>query len=118
MWGKLCLWQRGWRYWWFWKGWCNYTLFIHEEAEKDVRLSYILNAIYLSENLTVVDADIEAEKNKMRTSNPGKESAVNKYFIEKKENIMLSLKEQKLFEFLINNAKIKIEEKDMPLKKD
>ncbi|MCA6070425.1 MAG: trigger factor [Endomicrobium sp.] len=89
-----------------------------EEAEKDVRLSYILNAIYLSENLTVADADIEAEKNKMRTSNPGKESAVNKYFIEKKENIMLSLKEQKLFGFLIDNAKIKVEEKDMPLKKD
>lgn len=89
-----------------------------EEAEKDVRLSYILNAIYLSENLVVADADIETEKNKMKTSNPGKESAINKYFIEKKENIMLSLKEQKLLGFLIDNAKIKIEEKDMPLKKD
>ncbi|MCA6071861.1 MAG: hypothetical protein LE168_05825 [Endomicrobium sp.] len=54
----------------------------------------------------------------MKTSNPGKESAVDKYFVEKKENIILSLKEQKLFGFLIDNAKIKIEEKDMPLKKD
>ena len=89
-----------------------------EEAEKDVRLSYILNAIYLNENLAATDSDIEAEKNKMRVSNPGKENAIDKYFVEKKENIMLSLKEQKLFRFLIDNAKIKIEEKDMPLKKD
>jgi trigger factor len=89
-----------------------------EEAEKNVRLSYILNAIYENESLAVTDADIEAEKDKMRASNPGKENEVDKYFVEKKENIMLSLKEQKLFGFLIDNAKIKIEKKDMPLKKD
>ena len=89
-----------------------------EEAEKDVRLHYILNAVYLNENLAVTDADIEAEKNKMKSSNPGKESAVDKYFVEKKEDIMLLLKKQKSFEFLIDNAKMKIEEKDMPLKKN
>lgn len=89
-----------------------------EEAEKNVRLSYILNSIYTNENLAVTDADIESEKEKMKASNPGKESAVDKYFAEKKENIMLSLKEQKLFKFLLDNAKIKEEVKDMPLKKD
>ncbi len=89
-----------------------------EEAEKNVRLSYILNSIYTKENLAVNDADIEAEKEKMKSSNPGREAAVDKYFTENKENIMLSLKEQKLFKFLLDNAKIKEEVKDMPLKKD
>jgi trigger factor len=87
-----------------------------EEAENNVRLSYILNAIYANENLAVTDADIEAEKSKMKASNPERESSVDKYFDEKKESIMLSLKEEKLFGFFLKNAKVTIEEKDMPLK--
>ena len=89
-----------------------------EEAKKNVRLSYILNSVYAKENLTVTDADIEAEKNKMKSSNPGREVSVDKYFDEKKENIMLSLKEEKLFGFFLKNAKVDMEEKDMPVKKD
>ncbi|MDR1417688.1 MAG: trigger factor [Endomicrobium sp.] len=89
-----------------------------KEAQNNVRLSYILNEISKTENLAVTDAEIEVEKNKMKTSNQGRESDVDKYFIEKKENIMISLKEQKLFNFLIENAKIDIEQKDMPLNKD
>ncbi|MCL2390894.1 MAG: trigger factor [Endomicrobia bacterium] len=89
-----------------------------DEAEKNVRLSYILNTIYTNENLAVTDADLEAEKNKMKESNPGRTEAVDKYFAEKKENIMLSLKETKLFKFLLDNAKIKEEVKEMPLKKE
>ncbi|MDR1695655.1 MAG: trigger factor [Endomicrobium sp.] len=88
-----------------------------DEAEKNVRLSYILNTIYSGENLAVTDADLEAEKNRMKESNPSRLEAVDKYFAEKKENIMLSLKETKLFKFLLDNAEIKEEVKDMPLKK-
>jgi trigger factor len=88
-----------------------------KEAQNNVRLSYILNAISKAENLAVTDADIEAEKNKMKASNQGREDDVDKYFIEKKENIMIFLKEQKLFNFLIENAKIEIEQKNMPLNK-
>jgi trigger factor len=87
-----------------------------EEAENNVRLSYILNGVYINENLAVTDADIEAEKNKMKSANPGKESEVDKYFSDKRESIMLSLKEEKLFNFFLKNAKIVVEEKDMPLK--
>jgi trigger factor len=90
---------------------------LREEAEKKIRLSYILNSIFKNENLAVTDADIEEEKSKMKTSNPGKGSAVDKYFAEKKENIILSLKEQKLFEFLLASANIETEVKDMLLKK-
>ncbi|MDR3306504.1 MAG: trigger factor [Endomicrobium sp.] len=88
-----------------------------DEAEKNVRLSYILNAVYEKENLAT-DADIEAEKNKIKASNPERESSVDKYFEEKKESITLSLKEEKLFDFFLKNAKVAVEEKDMPLKKD
>lgn len=89
-----------------------------KEAQSNVRLSYILNAISKAENLAVTDVDIEAEKNKMKASSQVRKSDVDKYFIENKENIMISLKEQKLFNFLIENAKIEIEQKDMPLNKD
>jgi trigger factor len=77
-----------------------------EEAENKIRLSYILNAIFENENFVVTDADIEEEKSKMKASNPGRESAVDKYFTEKKENIRFSLKEQKLFGFLLASANI------------
>jgi trigger factor len=89
-----------------------------EEAEKKIRLFYILNSIFKNENLAINDADVEEEKSKMKTLSSCRESVVDKYFIEKKENIMLSLKEQKLFEFLLTSANIETEEKDMPLKKD
>ncbi|GMO64090.1 MAG: trigger factor [Endomicrobiia bacterium] len=84
---------------------------LKEEAEKNVRLSYILNAIYKSEDLVVTDSDFEIEKNKIKTLNPGRESVTDKYFLEKKDDILLLLKEKKLFDFLINNAKIEILEK-------
>jgi trigger factor len=89
----------------------------NEDAEKNVRLSYILNSVYAKENLTITDADIEAKKNKIKSSNSGRESSIDKYFEEEKENIMLSLKEEKLFEFLLKNAKVDVERKDMSLKK-
>jgi trigger factor len=82
-----------------------------EEAEKKIRLPYILDSIFKNENLVVTDADIEEEKIKMKTSNPGSESVVDKYFAKKKESIMLSLKEQKLFGFLLASANIEEEEK-------
>jgi trigger factor len=89
-----------------------------EEAEKNVRLSYILNGIFRAENLAVTDADIEEEKQKMTASNPGRAEAVEKYFAERKDSIALSIKETKLFKFLIDNAKITEEVKDMPVKID
>ena len=84
-----------------------------QEAENNVRLSYILNSICNVENLVVTDTDIDAEKNKMKASNPGRDADVDKYFSEKRKNITVSLKEQKLFSFLIENAKVETEEKDM-----
>ncbi|MDR3256645.1 MAG: trigger factor [Endomicrobium sp.] len=90
-----------------------------EEAEKNVRLSYILNAIYTIGNFEVTEADIEAKKNKIKASNPDRNSVIiDKYFAENEKTILFSLKEEKVFGFLLDNAKITIEEKNMPLKKD
>ncbi|MDR3124832.1 MAG: trigger factor [Endomicrobium sp.] len=90
-----------------------------QEAENNVRLSYILNSICNVENLVVTDTDIDVEKNKMKASNPGRDTDVDKYFSEKRENITVSLKEQKLFSFLVDNAKVETEEKKgMPLSKN
>jgi trigger factor len=89
-----------------------------QEAENNVRLSYILNSICNAENLVVTNTDIESEKNKMKSYNLGKNTDMDKYFNEKKENILAFLKERKLFNFLIDNAKVETEEKDMPLSKN
>lgn len=86
-----------------------------EEANKNVRLSYILNSIYSEEKLEVTDQEIEAEKQKILDSNQAKKEEVEKYFTEYKANISASLKEKKIFDFIINNAKITKTEKDMPI---
>ncbi len=52
----------------------------------------------------------------MLDSNPSRKEDVEKYFKENKENILAALKEEKIFKFLINSAKITETEKDMPTK--
>ncbi len=89
-----------------------------EEAEKNVRLSYILNGIYTQEKLEVSEDDLLKDKQKMLDSNPARKDDVEKYFKENKENILAALKEEKIFNFLISNAKITETEKDMPTKQN
>ncbi|MDR0822737.1 MAG: trigger factor [Endomicrobium sp.] len=89
---------------------------IKEEAQKTVRLSYILNSVYSLEKLEITDADLQDEKKKMIDANPDRQDEVEKYYVEKKEDIKIYLKEAKLFKFLIDNADIKEIIKDMPLK--
>ena len=87
-----------------------------EEAEKNVRLSYILNGIYTQEKLEVSEEELLKDKQKMLDSNPERKDDVEKYFKENKENILAALKEDKIFKFLIDNAKITETETDMPVK--
>jgi trigger factor len=78
-----------------------------EEAEKNVRLSYILNAVAQEEKLDVAEEEIAKELEKVVKANPGKEEEVKKYFSENKSSIASRLKEQKIFEFLIKEAAVK-----------
>ena len=87
-----------------------------EEAEKNVRLSYILNGICIDEKIEVGDKELDEEKQKMLDSNPTRKEDVENYFKENKANIAASLKEEKIFKFLVDNAKISETEKDMPVK--
>ena len=87
-----------------------------EEAEKNVRLSYILNGVCIDEKIEVSDKDLDNEKQKMLDSNPTRKEDVENYFKENKANIIASLKEDKIFKFLLDNAKITETEKDMPMK--
>jgi trigger factor len=89
---------------------------IKEEAQRTVKLSYILNMICAEEKLDITESDLQEEKNKMLAANADRQEEVEKYFNEKKDDIELSLKESKLFKFIIDNAKIAEEIKDMPLK--
>jgi trigger factor len=78
-----------------------------EEAEKNVRLSYILNSVATEEKLEVNDKDISDELDRVVKANADKEDEVKKYFNDNKGDISARLKEQKIFEFLVKEAKIK-----------
>ncbi|MDR3071801.1 MAG: trigger factor [Endomicrobium sp.] len=89
-----------------------------KESEKMAKLSYVLKAIYFSENLKVTDADIVMEKNRVKASNPGKETKIDNFFTKMEKDVVRLLENKKTFDFLIRNAKIEIEEKNMSFKKD
>ena len=53
------------------------------------------------------DTDIEKEKLKMKESGGYKENEIEKFFDERKESISERIITEKLFEFLLNNTKLK-----------
>jgi trigger factor len=77
------------------------------QAEKDVRLSYLLKSIAAQEKLDATEADILELKNKALAENKDKTADVEKYFQEHNYSILASLTEGKVLEFLKNTAKIK-----------
>ena len=89
-----------------------------QEAEKNVRLSYILNSICVEEKIEVCDNDLEEAKKKMLDANSARKEDVEIYFKKNKTSISASIKEDKIFKFLVDNAKITETEKDMPVNDD
>lgn len=82
-----------------------------EEAERNVRLSYILNAIGKDEKIEVTDEDLAKEQDEVKKANAGKEADVEKYFTEHTNDIKSRMREEKIYKFLLDNAKIKEETK-------
>jgi trigger factor len=80
---------------------------VRPQAEKDVRLSYLLKAIAEQEKLEDVGSDIDALKKKALEESKDKQETVEKYFKEHLTSIRASLIEGKVIEFLKKNAKIK-----------
>ena len=77
-----------------------------KDAENTVRLSYILGAIAKTEKIEVTEKDLQEEFERIKKSNPGKEKEVEKYIADKKNSIASAMKEEKIFKFLVDNAKI------------
>ncbi|MDH5662797.1 MAG: trigger factor, partial [Elusimicrobiota bacterium] len=75
-------------------------------AEKQVRSALILARIAEKENIQVDSREIEKEIEKTINSTKGKEEEIRKYFHENIEQIKSKLRENKVFDFLIGNAKI------------
>ncbi len=80
---------------------------VKPQAEKDVRLSYLLKAIAEQEKLENVDEEIESLKKKALEETKDKKETVDNYFKEHVVSIKASLIESKVIEFLKKNAKIK-----------
>ena len=78
-----------------------------KHAADKVRLSYILRSIIDAEKIDATDEDLQKEYERIRTSNPGREKAVEQYIKEKQSNIKASVIEDKLISFLIAQAKVK-----------
>lgn len=82
---------------------------IRPTVEKDLRLGYIVHAIAKKENLQAVEADWKAELDKSLSSSQNKsdEKKIKAFFDERKEHILATLTERKVFDFLKAQAKYK-----------
>jgi trigger factor len=77
------------------------------EAERQVRLSYILGQILESEKLTVPDADVEAHIQKILGGSPAAQrKEIEEWMASRRENVRAQMREERLFDFLITNGKM------------
>ncbi len=82
---------------------------IRPSVEKDLRLGYIVHAIAKKENLEATEADWKAELDKSLASNTKKsdEKKIKAFFDERKDQILATLTERKVFEYLKKEATYK-----------
>lgn len=81
------------------------------EAERNVKISYLLNEVSKTEKIEITEEDMKAEKAKLLEMNKGREKEVEKYYNENKDHITSHMKEEKIYKVLFDNAKIKEETK-------
>ncbi len=82
---------------------------IRPSVEKDLRIGYIVHAIAKKENLQATDADWQAELDKALTDNKqaNDEKKIKTFFTERKDQILATLTERKVFDFLKKEASYK-----------
>ena len=76
-------------------------------VEKDLRIGYIVHAIAQAEHLEATQEDWQAEQDKALASQPKEEKNIKKFFTERKDEVMATINERKVFDFLKANAKVK-----------
>lgn len=80
---------------------------IRPSVEKDLRIGYIVHAISKKENLQATEADWQAELDKTLAEKKNDEKQVKTFFAERKDQILATLTERKVFDFLKKEAKYK-----------
>ncbi|MCX5783053.1 MAG: trigger factor, partial [Elusimicrobia bacterium] len=81
---------------------------IRPAVERDIRISYIMHGIAEKEKIEVSPADYdgELEKSLARSANENERQAVRKFFESRRDDIMVSIRERKIIEFLKSKAVI------------
>lgn len=82
---------------------------IRPSVEKDLRIGYIIHAIAKKENLQATEADWQAELDKSLNdaNKQADDKQIKTFFNERKEQIIATLTERKVFDFLKKEAKYK-----------
>ncbi len=78
-----------------------------KKAEDEIKLKYILKKIIKEEKIEITKELIEKEKGKYLALYPTKEKEINDYFEKNFDTIASNILEEKIFELIISNAKIK-----------
>lgn len=86
----------------FWEERCN------KVAEDQVRLAYILNAIAKKEKIEVTEDEISKQCDELIKANPDSKEAIEKYFQENISHLIPRIKIEKVLQYIIKNAKIKV----------
>lgn len=75
-------------------------------VEKDLRIGYIIHAIANKENIAATDADLKEEMDNAVKNSPKEAEQIKKFFETRKEDILATIKERKVFTFLKEKANI------------
>ncbi len=74
--------------------------------EKDLKIGYIIHAIANKENISATDADLKEEMDNALKNSPKEAEQIKKFFETRKEDILATIKERKVFTFLKEKANI------------
>jgi len=78
------------------------------EAERQLRLSYVLSEIAKAEKLDVTDAEIDEQvKKSVETIEPARRNEMAKWMASQRDGLYSQILEEKIFNFLIKEAKVK-----------
>ena len=75
-------------------------------VEKDLKIGYIIHAIANKENIAATDADLKEEMDNALKNAPKEAEQIKKFFETRKEDILATIKERKVFTFLKEKANI------------
>lgn len=78
-----------------------------KKAENEIKLKYILKKIIKEEKIEITKELLDKEKGKYLALYPTKEKEINDYFEKNADTIASNILEEKIFELITSNAKIK-----------